>query len=276
MTTSGTTFTEFEFNGWGDNEVCSNYDEHFGAITAQSVDALLDAASVQKYSYVLDVCAGAGYAAGEASNRDAEAVGLDFSESQVRLAKRRYPKATFQQGDATALPFEENTFDAVVNGIGIPHFEDPDAAISEAFRVLKPGARFAFTVYDTPDKAIGFGALYSAVQEFGTMDIGLPVGPNFFLFSDPTEGRKRLMSIGFKDIEISSVPQTWRLRSVDEMFEAIETGSVRAAATLRGQEAQAVLAIKEAVAESIEMFRTGDWYELPMPAVLYSASKPSE
>lgn len=263
-----------EYNGWSDNEVCSNYDEHFGAITAQSVDALLDAADVGKNSYVVDVCTGAGYAAGEASIREAMAVGLDFSESQVRLAKARYPKATFQRGNATALAFEDNTFDAVVNGIGIPHFEDPDAAISEAYRVLKPGARFAFTVYDTPDKAIGFGALYSAVQSFGTMDIGLPIGPNFFLFSDPAEGHKRLISAGFEDIETSSIPQIWRIRSVDEMFEAIETGSVRAAATLQGQDAHAVLAIKETVAESIERFRAGEKYELPMPAVLYSASKP--
>ena len=87
---------------------------------------------------------------------------------------------------------------------------------------------------------------------------------------------KRLISSGFEDIEISSVPQIWRLRSVDEMFEAIETGSVRAAATLQGQDAQAVSDIKEAVAEMIERFRSGDRYEIPMPAVLYSAAKPSE
>ena len=70
--------------------------------------------------------------------------------------------------------------------------------------------------------------------------------------------------------------QTWRLGSVEELFEAVETGSVRAAATLRGQSSQAMSEIKNAIGESMEGFRAGDAYELPMPAVLYSALKPRD
>ena len=150
MTSSKITFREFEFSGWRDDAVCRNYDEHFGSVTIQSVAAILDAAKVEKNCRVLDVCTGAGYAAGLAVEYGVVVTGLDFSESQLEIARVHYPNVKFQQGDATDLPFQDETFDSVVNGIGMPHFEDPDAAIREAFRVLKSSGRFAFTVYDTP------------------------------------------------------------------------------------------------------------------------------
>ena len=267
-------FSDFEFEGWGSNSVCEYYDEHFGAVTIQSVNAMLDVVNAREHDKVLDVCTGAGYAAGAATERGANAIGIDFSESQIQLAKKRFPDAKFKIGDATDLPFDPDTFDAVVNGIGIPHFENPDVAIEEAFRVLKPGGKFAFTVYDKPQNAVGFGILYKAIQSYGSMDIGLPAGPNFFLFSDPEEGNSRLTSAGFQFIETNTIPQTWNLSSPEQLFEAVESGSVRAAATLKAQTPEAQSAIKAAVTESLNEYKQGSGYELPMPVVLYSASKP--
>ena len=104
MTSPGITFKEFEYTGWSNDEVCRNYDEHLGTIAIQSVDALLDAVSVGKHCYVLDVCTGAGYVAGAAADRGAVAIGLDFSESQVQIAQARYPNASFQKGCTPSAP----------------------------------------------------------------------------------------------------------------------------------------------------------------------------
>ena len=121
---------------------------------------------------------------------------------------------------------------------------------------------------------MAFGALYSAVQKHGSTEVGLPTDPNFFLFSDPSEAVTRLEAVGFASISISTVPQTWRLDSPEELFEAIETGSVRAAATLKGQTPEALQAIKTSVADTISKYRQGEGYEIPMPAILVSASEP--
>lgn len=268
------TFADFELSGWGDENVCVEYDKHFGSVTIQSVPALLDAARVTSERRVLDVCCGAGYAAGLASKRGAEAIGIDFSQAQVELARARYPRARFEQGDATALAFDDRSFDCVVNGIGMPHFEDPDAAIAEAHRVLRDGGRFAFTVYAEPGETNGFGLIYGAVQTHGTMDVGLPAGPSFFLFSDRRESERRLAAAGFVDMEFRTVPQAWHLESAEALFQGVMQGSVRAAATLRGQGADALAKIRHTVGVALESYRVADGYELPMPAVVVSAARP--
>lgn len=273
MSESTGAFRGFEYAGWTDDGVCVEYDKHFGAVTTQSVPPLLEAARVKRGSKVLDICTGAGYAAGLAAARGAEATGVDFSATQLAMARRRYPTATFDQCDGDVLPYPDASFDAVVNSFGMPHFADPDAAIREAFRVLRSGGRFAFTVYDIPQRAIGLGAVYAAVQAHGKTSVSLPAGPNYFLLSDPAESEGRLVAAGFQAVSITQVPQTWRVSSPDEIFDAVVHGSVRAAATLKGQSSEAADTIRAAVRERLSAYKVGDRYEVPMPAVLVAATK---
>ena len=188
MASSGQAFREFERAGWESASVVAKYHEHISSVTTQSVEALLDAAGIRSGSRVLDVATGAGYIAGAAAQRGADAIGIDFSAVQVQMARDRYPSVRFEEGDAEALPFDPQSFDAVVSGFGMCHFPNPDIALREAFRVLKAGGRIAFTVWDK--NAVGFGAVYTAIRAHGSLNVGLPTGPNFFFLSDPEQGTK--------------------------------------------------------------------------------------
>jgi ubiquinone/menaquinone biosynthesis C-methylase UbiE len=271
---SGDSFGAFELAGWEDSGVVASYDEHLSAVTMQSVDALLEAVGIGQGDRVLDVATGAGYVAGAAAKRGAEAVGIDFSEAQVQLARERYPEVRFERGDAEALPFADETFDAVVNSFGMCHLPHPDRALREAFRVLKRGGRIAFTVWDTPDRAVVFGAVYAAVRAHGTMDVGLPSGPNFFLFSDPEQSARSLLEAGFASPATRNVPQFWRVTDPDGIFEAVTHGTVRAAATLRAQSPSARDAIRAELRQVVSRYSIGDFFDVPAPAVLASATKP--
>jgi ubiquinone/menaquinone biosynthesis C-methylase UbiE len=274
MVNSPATFREFELAGWEDLAVVNKYHEHLSGLTTQAIDALLDAAGVHHGSRILDVATGAGYVAGAAAQRGADSVGIDFSAAQVRMARERYPTVRFEQADAEALPFDADTFDAVVNAFGMCHFSKPDIALAEAFRVLKRGGRVAFTVWDMPERAVAFGAVYSAVRAHGSMDVGLPAGPNFFLFSDPEQSTTALINAGFVSPSCRQVPQVWRLSDPDEVFEVFTEGTVRAAAMLHAQSASAKDAIKVALRDAVAAHRRGDYFEVPVPAILATAVKP--
>lgn len=274
MTDSAHSFRQFEHAGWEDSAVCVEYHEHLSAVTTQSVGALLDAAGVGEGVRLVDVATGAGYIAGAAAARGAEAIGVDFSATQIGLARQRYPALRFEQADADALPFPADCFDAVTNGFGMCHLADPEAALREAFRVLRRGGRVAFTVWDGPERAVGLGAAYAAMRTHGSLDVGLPIGPNFFLFSDPEQSRRALSNAGFAAPSFTQVPQVWRLSDPDRVFAVLTAGTVRTGAALRAQAPGVIAAIKQAVRAAVAQYRRGAHYDVPMPAILAAAVKP--
>jgi SAM-dependent methyltransferase len=266
-------FREFEQAGWEDPAVCATYHEHLSALTTQATEPLLDAAGVRRGMRVLDVATGAGYVAGTAAARGATASAIDFSATQVEMAKRRYPAVDFRQADATALPFPDASFDAVVNAFGMCHLPDPHAALREALRVLKPGGAHAFAVWDVPERTAGFGALYGAIRAHGSMDVGLPEGPDFFLFSERDSALRALEQAGFSSPAFRQSPQSWRIPHPDRFFSTFSEGSVRAAAILKAQTPAGREAIRAAVREALMKYKRGDAYEIPMPAVIASGTK---
>jgi ubiquinone/menaquinone biosynthesis C-methylase UbiE len=267
-----TSFRDFEQTGW--ERAAEFYGDTFGNLTSQTAEPILDAVNAAPGTQMIDVACGPGYVAAAAAARGASVTGIDFSSSMIAEARRRWPALTFRQGDAEALPFETSSLDAVVMNFGLLHLAKPDTALAEAFRVLRGGGRYAFTVWAAPERTVGFGMTLRAIEELGNKNVPLPEGPPFFRFSDTAETRKTLQSIGFSDIVIRELPLTWRVVSADAVFDAMCRGGVRTAAVLRAQTPPALAAIGAAVRRGVEVYARDGGFVLPMPAVLASGRKP--
>jgi SAM-dependent methyltransferase len=271
--TAGVSFHDFEQAGW--ERAAEHYGDAFGGLTAQTIKPLLKAVGVIAGARVLDVASGPGSVAAAAAVLGAKAVGVDFSARMVEIARAEHPELRFEQGDAEALPFGDDTFDAVAINFGVLHLARPDTALSEARRVLAPGGRCAFTVWANPQVSVGFGIVLRAIERLGRMDVPLPEGPPFFRFSDADESIRSMRAAGFVDPRVEQVPLLWQLPSAGALFDAFANGAVRTAALLRAQNEDALGDIHTAIVEEAAAYRHGEIIELPMAAVLTSGAKPS-
>jgi SAM-dependent methyltransferase len=267
-------FKSLEHAGWSDPGVSKTYESYFTSLTSQSIGPLLDAVGAGPGVRLLDVATGPGHLAFAAARRCAEVMGSDISPSMVEIARALYPDIEFRAGDAEDLPFEGSSFDAVVMNYGLLHLSRPELAIQEAFRVLRSGGRFAFTVWAPPDRARGFGLILDAVASVGNPNVALPPGPPFFRFADASESTRVLEATGFTEVRVMDVPQRWQLPDANALLEVFEEGTVRTRALLKGQTSAQIAAIRAAVAQSAQQFAAGDHLDIPMPAVLSSGRKP--
>ena len=95
---------------------------------------------------VLEVAPGPGYLAIDlAKLGNYRVVGLDISQSFVEMARRNAADAgvavTFEQGNASAMPFAPDSFDFIVCRAAFKNFSEPVQALNEMHRVLKPGGK---------------------------------------------------------------------------------------------------------------------------------------
>lgn len=102
---------------------------------------------------ILDMAAGTGTSSLPLARAGADVVAADFSPGMLEVGRARYgdvPGLDFVQADATAMPFDDATFDAATISFGLRNVVDPTAALAEFFRVLKPGGRLVITEFSTP------------------------------------------------------------------------------------------------------------------------------
>lgn len=124
-----------------------------------STDTLADLADIDDRSEVLDIgCGVGGPMLHLASTRGCHVTGIDLVESNVVEAQDRAASQglgellAFEQGDACALPYADESFDVVWGQDAWCHVPDRVTLLAEAARVLRPGGSIVFTDWLTGDR----------------------------------------------------------------------------------------------------------------------------
>jgi demethylmenaquinone methyltransferase/2-methoxy-6-polyprenyl-1,4-benzoquinol methylase len=111
---------------------------------------------------ILDLAAGTGASSVSLARSGADVVAADFSPGMIAEGRKRHsgiPNLTFEEADATALPFDDDTFDTVTMSFGLRNVNEPKKAIAELLRVTKPGGRLVVCEFSHPPSP-AFNGLY--------------------------------------------------------------------------------------------------------------------
>lgn len=154
---------------------------------------LIRMARVEPGNRALDLCCGTGDLAFSLTKAGAQVVGLDFSESMLKVAHRRAAQKNathnpeFILGDAQNTSLPGNGFDIVTVGYGLRNLASLEAGLREMTRVAKPGGRLLVLDFGKPDntvwRAIYFGYLKLCVPLFGLLFCGRASAYSYILES---------------------------------------------------------------------------------------------
>jgi ubiquinone/menaquinone biosynthesis C-methylase UbiE len=268
-------FARFEQEFW--DRTGPVYAEGFGHVTSQTVPFLLRHLQMSPSATLLDVACGPGFISAALDGSGVTVVGADLSTEMIRLARTLNPRGTFEQADAAALPFADASFDAVSCNFGLLHFGDPPRAIHEGYRVLRGGGRYAYAVWDTPERNRALSIIMGAVKPYVAQTV-MPEGPAFFRYADRAVGRRALEDAGFVEVAVEEVPMTWPIRSAATFLGFFREGGARIGEVLRQLTPAAAEEVETAVANGLADYpglAPGE-YAVPTAAVVFSGRKPPD
>jgi ubiquinone/menaquinone biosynthesis C-methylase UbiE len=266
-------FKTFEAERW--TTKAQSYDLVTGRVTRRVIEPLLGAAAVGSGSRLLDVASGPGHLSGAAAGRGAQVTGIDLADPMLEIARELYPDVTFLRGDAEELPLAEEEVDAVTGAFVLNHLPDPEAALREVNRVLRPGGRAAFTVWRAPPRSRLVTLLSEATEAAGVKPAGeVPPGPDPYRFADQVEFAALLLGGGLHGVSVETIELAHEAQDAEELWNGLLGGSARGSALVEGQDAATRRRIRAEFERLVDQLRRGAVYRIPADVELASGSKP--
>jgi ubiquinone/menaquinone biosynthesis C-methylase UbiE len=186
---------------------------------------LLNGAQLRVNSYVLDIASGTGEPALSAATKcpEGKVMMTDLAEQMLAIAKenaarRGLRNVETRQCDAGALPFADNTFDAVTARFGFMFFPDVLGSAREFARVAKAGARVCTAVWNVPDKNPWATIIMGTITKVMGLSAPPPGAPGLFRCAAPGYMAGIFREAGLKNVTEKEVAAPIQFDNPEQYF----------------------------------------------------------
>ena len=260
--------------GW--NLAAVDYESLWQAHLADAQYALLELASPAVGERVLDVACGTGLVAFEAATAvgpSGNVLGVDLSDRMVDAAERRArdlrsSNCRFSRMDAEGLALPDASFDVALCALGLMYMPDPERALREMSRVLRPGGRMSLAVWGERSNC-GWSALFPIVDA----EVSSEVCPLFFRLGQQDTLARLCADAQFEGIRHRRITTTLTFVDAKQACDAAFIGGPVALAWSRFND-EVRDRVRARYLNAIESCRHGDEYRIPGDFVVVTATAP--
>lgn len=171
---------------------------------------------------VLDIAAGTGEPGLTIATmlKGGKVVITDLSEDMLEIARENAMKRDIKNietrvCDVCALPFADNTFDAISCRLGFMFFPDMLLAVKEMVRVLKPGGKIAISVWNVLEKNFWITAILETISRHMDLPAPLPGAPGMFRCAKEGLISDLFLQAGLKNIKQKEITAKMHFKTAD-------------------------------------------------------------
>jgi len=253
-----------------------DYQPLWHAQLAEAQAAMTAWASLAPGQRVLDIACGTGlvsFAAARAVGPGGQVLGVDLSGRMVGSAQRyarqmNLSNCSFARMDAETLDLPDANFDVVLCALGLMYMPDPEQALREMHRVLKPAGRISLAVWGEQSKC-GWSALFPIIDA----EVVSEVCPLFFQLGQQDALVRLCADAEFEAIEHRRISTTLDFADASDACNAAFVGGPVALAWSRFND-EVRARVRAAYISSIEKWRFGKGFRIPGEFVIAVAAAP--
>lgn len=232
---------------------------------------------------VLDVGSGTGYPAilaAQTVGASGSVTGIDLAGDMLAVAQRKAKRlgllnVTFRTGDATTLPFETASFDAVISRFCLMFLPDVPKASTEIARVLKPNRWFAVMVWTSPERNPRIGLSMAAMKQVFDLPPPDPTAPGIFRLAKPGELAGMLQEAGLVDITEQEFLAEWSYESPEYYYSTMMEIAAPVQNLMAGCSDSQRQEVKRLILEAASAYRQGDRITFPIAVRVVAGRKPA-
>ncbi len=230
---------------------------------------------------VLDLGSGTGYPAllsAQTVGSNGSVIGLDLAEQMLAVARRKatvlnLENVTFRTGDATLLPFEADSFDAVTSRFCLMFLPEIPKAAAEIARVLKPGGWVAAAVWSAPDKNPSIGLSMEAIKKVVELPPPDPTAPGIFHLAKPGDLAGMFQQAGLVDVTDQEFLAEWSYTSAEEYYTSLMEIAAPVQNLMTKLSAPQAQEVKRLINQAATQYQRGNRITFPLAVRMVAARK---